>query len=217
MNNDKVETVQARSGARRRRETRARIVAAALDLILDDATYATLSMADIATRADVSRATLYLHFSEKREILADIASAIVEQRFEIGAELVGDPSMDRAGMRSIVSEMTTRWLDDVRLLQAIVRLADEDLQVREIWAGAVHEVGDMGAEQMRRRWAGSASDFPDAQMLGRVVAWMFERATYQLSRDPDQVDRVVDAITEVVWRVIDYRPADPAEGVSRTD
>jgi len=199
-------TAQARSGARRRKATREQIVQAMERLIVAGTDYDALTMADIAKEASVSRATLYLHFADKRDIIAELASRIVAQRFDIGAEIVADPRMDRTEMRAVVSNMMRRWLEDAALLRAIVRLAEQDPAAHEIWVAAVHEVGDMGAALMRQRWGNGPGDFADARTLGRVLAWMFERSARQLAVDPQAQEQTIDAVAEVVWRVIDYRP-----------
>ena len=198
-------SVQARSGAVRRRATRATIVAAAEQLLIEGLDFDTMSMAEIGRAASVSRATLYLHFKDKRDIIAELAERIVAQRFEIGADLVSDPTMSRQQMRVIVADMARRWAEDAPLLHAIVRLAEQDPAMREVWVHAIDEVGDMGAALMRTRWELEGRPVGDVETLGRVLSWMFERCARQMIEDPESEVRVVDAVTEVVWRVIDYR------------
>jgi len=201
------ETAQARSGARRRKATRQQIVGALERLIIDGADYDALSMSTIAEEAGVSRATLYLHFGDKRDIIAELAGRIVSQRFDIGAEIVADPAMERDEMKAVVGNMMRRWVGDAPLLRAIVRLAEQDPATHDIWVAAVHEVGDMSAALMAERWRSEPGAFVDPQTLGRVLAWMFERSARQLAIDPEAEERSIEAVAEVVWRVIDYRPA----------
>ena len=78
--------------------------------------------------------------------------------------------------------------------------------MREVWVGAVHEVGAMGAKLMRARWGDGPAAFGDPETLGQVLAWMFERSAHQLTRDPSRRDEVIESVTEVVWRIFDYRP-----------
>ncbi|RHW25723.1 TetR/AcrR family transcriptional regulator [Nocardioides immobilis] len=199
-------TVQARSGARRREATKARVVEATRRLLMDGEAYADLSMERIAKEAGVSRATLYLHFGDKRDILAQIAEEIVEQRFALGAEVLADPEIDRETLRTIVTDMTHRWMADAPLHSAIITLAEQDPDVRQLWVDAIHEVGAMGADLMRRHWGDGPSAAPDPDTIGQVLAWMFERSAHQLARDPEDEARVADAVSEVVWRVFEYRP-----------
>jgi len=199
-------TVQARSGARRREATQARVVEATRRLLMAGEAYAGLSMERIAKEAGVSRATLYLHFGDKRDVLARIAEEIVEQRFALGAEVLADPQIERETLRTIVADMTHRWMSDAPLHSAIITLAEQDPDVRQLWVDAIHEVGAMGADLMRRHWGDGPSSAPDPDTIGQVLAWMFERSAHQLARSPQDEARVADAVSEVVWRVFEYRP-----------
>jgi AcrR family transcriptional regulator len=200
------QSAQALSGARRREATQRDILAAARKLLVDGEPFTTLSIDRIATTAGVSRATVYLHFADKQDILARLAEEIVEQRFAIGAELVADPELDRAALDRIVADMVARWARDAPLLSAIIELAEYDPGMRATWVGAVDTVAAMGAELMRARWQDSPATAPDVETVGQVLAWMFERSAHQLARQPARHAAVSAAMAEVVWRVLDYRP-----------
>lgn len=200
-------SVQALSGARRREATQAAIVSGMRRLLLDGETYSALSTDQIVKAAGVSRATFYLHFSDKKQVMFLLANEIVEQRFAIGAEPLADPQIGREALSAVVTQMVDRWMADARLLDAVVQLAEDDPAMRQVWVDAVHEVGAMGAKLMRARWGDGPSEYSDPETLGQVLAWMFERSAHQLTRDPSRRDEVIAAIAEVVWRVFDYRPA----------
>jgi AcrR family transcriptional regulator len=199
-------SVQAQSGARRREATRASILEGMRRLLLDGEPYSTLSTDQIVKAAGVSRATFYLHFTDKKQVMFELANEIVEQRFVIGAEPLADPHIGRDALAAVVTEMVDRWMADAPLLDAVVQLSEDDAAMREVWVDAVHEVGAMGAKLMRARWGDSPSAFGDPETLGQVLAWMFERSAHQLTRDPSRRDEVIDAVTEVVWRIFEYRP-----------
>jgi TetR/AcrR family transcriptional regulator, ethionamide resistance regulator len=201
---DATTTVQAQTGARRRAATRHSIVAATRRLLLEGETYGALSMERIAREAGVSRATLYLHFKDKKDVIAQLADEIVEQRFALGAESLADPHIGRDVLDGIIADMVDRWVTDGPILDAIVELAEQDDEMRAVWVKAIHEVGAMGAQLMRERWADRPGELPDTEMIGQVLAWMFERSTHQLARDPAGRDRLTAAVAEVVWRVFDH-------------
>jgi len=198
-------SVQARSGARRRQATQAEIVDATRRLILAGESLTAVSMDRIAKEADVSRATVYLHFQDKTDIMARLAEEIVEQRFALGAEALADPHIGRAVLDRIIADMVDRWVTDAPLLDAIIEFAEQDEKMREIWVAAIHEVGALGAQLMRERWGDGPSAHQDPGTIGQVLAWMFERSTHQLTREPERRAEVTEAIAEVVWRVFEYR------------
>jgi AcrR family transcriptional regulator len=199
-------SVQAQSGARRREATQAAIVSGMRQLLLEGEPYSALSTDQIVKAAGVSRATFYLHFTDKKQVMFRLAEEIVEQRFAIGAEPLADPHIGRDALNLVVTEMVDRWMADARLLDAVVQLSEEDPAMREVWVDAVHEVGAMGAKLMRERWADGPSTYADPETLGQVLAWMFERSAHQLTRDPARRDEVIQAVTEVVWRVFEHHP-----------
>ena len=199
-------SAQARSGARRREATQTAILDATRRLLIDGERFPTLSMERVALEAGVSRATLYLHFVDKKDILGRLADQVMEQRFSLGAELLADPDIGRDAFDRVVAELVDRWIRDARLLDAIIQLAEEDDHMRSVWTTAINELGNMGAELMDRRWGGGPSSHRDAHTIGQALAWMFERSTHQLTRDPSRRDEVVGAIAEVLWRVFDYQP-----------
>lgn len=201
---DATTTVQAQTGARRRAATRGAIVAATRRLLLDGETYGALSMERIAREAGVSRATLYLHFKDKKDVIAQLADEIVEQRFALGAESLADPHIGRDVLDRIIADMVDRWVADGPILDAIVELAEQDDEMRAVWVHAIHDVGAMGAALMRERWGTLPAGSPDTETLGQVLAWMFERSTHQLARDPASQQRLTAAVAEIVWRVFDY-------------
>lgn len=199
-------SVQARSGARRREATQAAIIGGLRQLLSGGEPYSTVSIDQIAKAAGVSRATFYLHFADKKQVMFHLAYEIVEQRFAIGAESLADPHIGRDALTAVVTEMVDRWMADARLLDAVVQLGEEDPAMREVWVDAIHEVGAMGAKLMRARWGDNPSAYGDPETLGQVLAWMFERSAHQLTRDPSRRDDVIQAVAEVVWRVFEYRP-----------
>jgi hypothetical protein len=133
-----------------------------------------------------------------------LPNAIVEQRFDIGAEALADPHMGRDAPNAVISQMVDPWIADAPLLDAIILLAEEDPVMHETWVDAIHEIGDMGGKFMLAQRGNTDADAEDVQMLGRVLAWMFERSAHQLTGDPDQRDAVIRALSEVVWCVFEY-------------
>ena len=212
-NNHRVSTssersVQAATGARRREATQTDILNGTRRLLLSGESFSELSINDIAVESGVSRATVYLHFADKKAIVDRLATEVVEQRFAIGAEIIADPHISREALDLIITDMVDRWVADAPVIEAIIALAESDLGFHEIWVDAIHTVGAMGAELMRVRWSDGRSSVADPDTLGQVLAWMFERSAHQLTRDPARRDAVIAAVAEVVWRVLDYRPAD---------
>jgi AcrR family transcriptional regulator len=204
-----VESVQARSGARRREATAAAILAATRRLLLAGQAYSALSTDQIVKEAGVSRATFYLHFSDKKQVVSRLAYEFVEQRF--AAEPLADPHIGREALDAFITDLVDQWMADGPILNAIIELAQQDPAMRETWADAIDQMGAVGAKIMRARWTDGPSPDADPEIIGRTLGWMFERSAQQLTYQPGQRDAVIRAVTEIVWRVFDYRPSASAE------
>lgn len=94
---------------RRQRRTR-RLLAEALIALIPEKGYDTLSITDITDRADLNRATFYLHYGSKEELLMDL----LEERFD---ELVAEMEANRVSDGPI-------WLTHMPELRIYEHLAE---------------------------------------------------------------------------------------------
>ncbi|MHB8694973.1 MAG: TetR/AcrR family transcriptional regulator [Solirubrobacteraceae bacterium] len=198
------ETIQARSGRRRRQATVADILDATRRLLTDGAPVASLSVEQIATEAGVARATFYLHFPDKHALLARLAEDEIAWREQIGAEVLADPRLERDTLDAIMLEIVSRWSADRPILSAIIALAETDERVNAIWLEAMHQVADKAATQFRARWADARVGSADPDTIAEIFTWMFERCCHQMLATPDKIERVAGGMAEIIWRVLDY-------------
>lgn len=181
--------------------TRADLLAAATRLLTGGSTVAGLSVDRIVDEAGMSRATFYLHFKDKTELVAALAEDQVAWRETIGANALADRSVTRDTVRAMLAEIVDRWIENRAVLAAIIEVAEYDPAMRDTWRTAMLEVADVAAAQFRIRWQGAA-DHPDPDTLAEVFTWMFERSCHQILRDPTRRDAVTDTLTEIIWRVL---------------
>ena len=198
------ETIQARSGRRRRQATVADILDATRRLLTAGTPVANLSVERIADEAGVARATFYLHFPDKHALIARLAEDEIAWREQIGAEVLADPALERATLDAIMLEIVARWSCDRPILSAIIELAEYDDRVNAIWSDAMRKVAEKAAAQFRARWTQSPTGPPDPDTIAEVFTWMFERCCHQMLRQPGDVQRVAGAMAEIIWRVLDY-------------
>jgi AcrR family transcriptional regulator len=181
--------------------TRADLLAAATRLLTGGSTVAGLSVDRIVDEAGMSRATFYLHFKDKTELVAALAEDQVAWRETIGAKALADRSVTRDTVRAMLAEIVDRWIENRAVLAAIIEVAEYDPAMSDTWRTAMLEVADVAAAQFRIRWQGAA-DHPDPDTLAEVFTWMFERSCHQILRDPTRRDAVTDTLTEIIWRVL---------------
>lgn len=202
-------TARARPDRRRTGPaTRADLLEATKRLLADGASVAGLRVEKIVAEAGMGRATFYLHFRDKTELIAALAEDQVAWRDEIGAEVLADESLQRETVDAILAAIVARWAENHSVLAAIIEVAEYDAAMARIWQTAMGEVAEKAAEQFRRRWAGTANEPADVDMIAELFTWMFERSCHQLLRDPSRQAAVASGMAEIIWRVLDYRPRD---------
>ncbi|MEX0992850.1 MAG: helix-turn-helix domain-containing protein [Solirubrobacterales bacterium] len=203
-------TVQQRSG-RRREATREEILSAAQRLLEQGEPLAALSVNRIAAEAGVSRATFYLHFPGKRDLLAQLAAQEVLEWDEIAAPFFANPEAGRDELERVAAGVVAMWREHAGVLGGLVELAEYDTEARETWRAAVGQIGATIAAALRERSPELTA--AEADTLGQMVAWMGERSLHQMvgaQADDETMDRVAHALTDAVWRIAEARPRNPA-------
>lgn len=185
--------------------TRADLLAAAKRLLAGGASVSSLSADRIVAEAGMSRATFYLHFRDKGELVTALAEDQVAWRDTIGAEVLSDPDLTRDAVHAMLTEIVGRWVENRAVLAAIIEVAEYDPAMAETWRTAMLEVAEVAAEQFRRRWA-DQPEHPDPAAIAEIFTWMFERSCHQMLRDPARQAEVADGLTEVIWRVLAAGP-----------
>lgn len=197
-------SVQARVGAERRAATAGEILAATRRLLEQGEPVSGLSVERIAAEAGVSRATFYLHFPDKLDLISQLADQLFSWRDEGWVGALADPELDLATFEGFMRDVVSRWSENRALLAAIIELAEYDPRIQQAWRGAIGEVAARAAEQFELHWKGSSARPSDPAMIAEVFAWMFERCCHQIARDPAREDAVVTAMSEIIWRTLDY-------------
>lgn len=198
-------TVQASVGRERRAATRRQILDALRRLLQEGAPVAGLSVERIVSEAGVSRATFYVHFSGKAELVTALADQDMEPWLEHALPVLADPTSDREAFERIVRELVANWREHAAVSASLVELAEYDAAVREAWLGIVHRLAGELADHLRRRWEGRPGQDADPELMAEVIAWMVERVCHQLVRsgDTSRDNAVAATLAEAAWRVIE--------------
>lgn len=198
-------TVQASSGQRRREATQQKIVDALHRLLESGSAMAALSVDRIAAEAGVSRSTFYLHFPDKRNLIARLAEQELSEWREISMPLLADPHAGREMLARIVGEVIGAWRAHAAVVSGIIELSEYDAEAREAWAAAIDSIALGVAAHLRMRWQGRDPLADDAETVARAVCWMIERVCHQMLRTPDAdaERRVAAVLTESIWRIIE--------------
>ena len=200
-------TVQATAGRRRREATQQQIIDALHRLLEAGAAMAALSVERIAAEAGVSRSTFYLHFPDKRDLIARLAEQELSEWRQISTAVLTDPRAPRAVVEQTVRDTLAAWRRHAPVVSGLIELSEYDADARDAWRAAVDAIADTLAGHLRERWAGRDLPPGDPDTIARIVVWMTERVCHQMLRDPDPdtEERVAAALTESIWRIAEPR------------
>ncbi|MGE4426216.1 MAG: TetR/AcrR family transcriptional regulator [Solirubrobacteraceae bacterium] len=197
---------QARAGRRRRAATQQDLLDATVRLLEAGETVARLSIDRIVTEAGVARTTFYLHFTDKLDLLRVLA----EDRAR-GIEDAGwrarrrddEPELSRAAMGRAVAGVAEIWVRDRAVLAAIIETAEHDPRMRELWQAIIRRLAASAAELLQAHWTAHPELAPkDPAAMAEAMTWMIERTCHQAARDADRLATLVDAMTEICWRML---------------
>lgn len=196
-------TVQARVGAARRAATRERILDAARRVLEHGDSVAGLTVSRLAEEAEVSRATFYLHFPDKRHLIEALHERAVQDWRDVAGDAFGDPAITRARLREVMSAGLKRSAASAPVFAGIIELAESDPEVRAAWR-----------ENMRAGSAATAAWLlacrPElgergAAVLAEAMSWTSERTVQQMlgvrGEASCDVEELADALTEIWWSV----------------
>src|SRR5262245_33691099 len=185
-------------------QTRARIIAAARDLLAAPEEFSGFTIDDVADRAGVARMTVFNQFSSNRGLLEalfdDLAASGLVSRIQ-GVFMQTDP---RAALDSLVAAFGGFWTSDRLVIRRIRGLASIDPN----FESAVRARDERRREGLRT----ILSRFPKKRRkaeLDEVIALLHTLTSFETfdnlagqDRDPDEV---VSLVCRLVWAVVDAR------------
>jgi AcrR family transcriptional regulator len=171
------------------------VVGAAIDL-LGELGYSALAIEAVAARSGVAKSTIYRHWQNKEELVADAFTRLREQ-----AQTVPPPGPVRERAMTILRALALKLLDPDWAIAACMpamidggvqcpKVAEESARVAEERAKPLVEVLEDG------RAAGELPPESDATMLADALVGpiILRRLFHRQAFDPDQVPALVDQV-----------------------
>jgi TetR/AcrR family transcriptional regulator, ethionamide resistance regulator len=175
-------------------------------LVENGVRYADLSVEAIITAGGISRSTFYVYFDDKGDLLVAMAQDVIGDLLADGAswwELPVDGT--REDLRKALRVPIDTYRKHRTILGTIAETAAYDPRAQEQQQNLIDQVVSalttyIGDAQR----AGVADAHLDAVRTAQWLIWMIERGLYQLvgNADDDEVERQLDSLVEIVWRVV---------------
>ncbi|MFD0735997.1 TetR/AcrR family transcriptional regulator [Planotetraspora mira] len=194
-------------------ELRERILSATREL-LQESRFDTLSVADILTAAEVSRASFYFYFPSKQAVLGELVREAVTQGQEAAQPWIDGRQDPVAALRAGVREGARLWSANAGVLMAIVESWGSDEDLRALWLEQMDLFTDAAVARIRSdphvlRRLGDA----DVRAVAASLTWMGERLYYLAAAGVppfDDEETLVEVLTDA-WTSILYGRRDPAQ------
>jgi TetR/AcrR family transcriptional regulator, ethionamide resistance regulator len=155
----------------------------ALQELLRERSFNTLSVAEIITAAGVSRASFYFYFASKQAVLAEVVRRAVAAGHAAAQPWVQGRPSPRETLRAGIDAGADLWLSNAPVLRAIVESWTSDQQLRELWLNQMATFTDAAATRIEAdRQAEPAVearlDGVDVHALAASLTWTGERLYY---------------------------------------
>ncbi|MET8144852.1 TetR/AcrR family transcriptional regulator [Sphaerisporangium sp. NPDC005288] len=159
-------------------ELRERILSATRELLRQHR-FDALSVADILTAAEVSRASFYFYFPSKQAVLAELVRQAVTQGQQAAQPWIDGQQDPVTALRAGVTDGARLWRANAGVLMAIVENWASDEDLRTLWLEQMDLFTDAAAARVesdphaRRRLAGQ-----DIRTVAASLTWLGERLYY---------------------------------------
>lgn len=169
-----------------------------------------LSVADILSASQVSRASFYFYFESKYAVLADLVRRAVQQAQTAAQPWVEEDTMSpEQTLRQGTRQGLQLWMEHAPVLRAIVENWRSDERLAALWMEMMEGFTQAAMHRIERdRATGRAPQTAvDASTLASTLTWMSERIYYLAAigypafRDEQQV---IDVLTDV-WLLMIYK------------
>lgn len=194
------------SRAQRREEIRDRLGTAAEELMADGESYTELSVERIVREAGISRATFYVYFEDKGDLLRALAEDFIDRMLEAAAgwwSLPGDAS--RSDLKGTLRVIVDAYLPHKVVMAAVVEVASYDAALRELFGGLLNKtIGAVAHHIATGQAEGYVEAGLDPERTAAWLTWMAERGLYQLVAParPGTVEKLLDAMTDITWNTL---------------
>jgi AcrR family transcriptional regulator len=185
---------------------RDRLRAAVEELMAGGESYTELSVERIVRQTGISRATFYVYFEDKGDLLRSLAEDFIERMLQAAAnwwELPADAT--KPDLRAALSTIFDAYVPHKLVMAAVVEVAAYDAALRSLFGDLLARTSSEVADHLTTGQAGGyvRADL-DAQRTAAWLTWMAERGLYQLvaPATPAATERLLDALTDITWNTL---------------
>jgi len=190
----------------------ARKVYDACERLLEDKPLEELSVTELVREAGVSRATFYLYFGSKFDVVAGLLREIMGEVYDVIQPFLAEPAGDdpELALRRSLGAAWKVWESHRLLLRAMAEHWHAVPEIGSIWLDIVERFVAAMAESIdRQRAAGLVHVDTDSRQLAAMLIWSTERCMYVAGLGIDDAlpdeERIFEPLLALWTRVL-YAP-----------
>jgi AcrR family transcriptional regulator len=204
------------SRAQRRGEIRDRLRTASEGLMGEGESYTALSVERIVREAGISRATFYVYFEDKSDLLRALAEDFIERIIGAATAWWTLPAdAPKSQLREAMRAVFDAYLPHKVVMAAVVEVASYDVRVQEVFGALLERtISEVARHIEVGQREGFVTQGIDPQRTAAWLTWMAERGLYQLvaPAGPAAEERLLDSITDITWNTLYAGPRRAAAG-----
>jgi len=200
-----------RARPERRGEVQGKLLAALERQLEQGTSLADVKVSDLASDAGISRATFYIHFQDKVDLIEEWLLETIKALYEVSNEWYSaSPDLTREQLRELLGGVFDAYRERLTLMSAMHETALYDEALREEFAEAFELHITALTEHIR---SGKRAGVIDPELRPRETAeWlvcMLERVPVQIGRHADRKssEAHLEATTGVIWSSLYQRAA----------
>jgi AcrR family transcriptional regulator len=176
----------------------------ALNDLLRDESLEDITVADIATRAGVTRSAFYFYFESKAAAVAALAAPLHDQVSFLAAETLKPGGNPRERFETQTRGLVQARQEHQHLYRAMLDARHANPAVKQAWdAGRESFIAPLAELIDTERATGNAPPGPDSRALATVLLELNDRALEPLAgTDTIALDDRIDALTTIWTRAI---------------
>jgi TetR/AcrR family transcriptional regulator, ethionamide resistance regulator len=154
---------------------------AATERLLAEVPLHELSVAQIISAAEISRATFYFYFSSKYAVVSGLLARVMDEIFDVVQPFVDrrDDVAPAEALRKSLEESIALWQSHRPALRAVHEHWNTTPELQALWIDVVERFKDaVAAEIDRERKAGLAPPGADSRQVAAALLWGTERCLY---------------------------------------
>jgi TetR/AcrR family transcriptional regulator, ethionamide resistance regulator len=188
---------------RRRAEIEQQLLEATERLMAAGSSFTELSVDRLATEAGISRATFYIYFEDKRQLLLQLTRQVFAELAE-AANLWWDVAerRDPDDARRAVRQIIATYRRHQTVVIAVSELASYDPVVAENYRSILDGISANGKAALERAIAAGATAPSHTWETASALTWMVERMCNQMVRyaPPEDDAAIAEVLAEIAWR-----------------